>query len=460
MMQVGYRKVAQQQTFHNISYLLLSLPLGISYFVLVLVGIVLTVLNVLIIGIPLILLFVAGIWRVAAFEHMLSRKLLHVQIAPMATPFPAQATRLQRFLIHMRRPVTWKSLGYLFLKFPFGIFSFVITIVFLVLSLALSLVACILTVLAAPFFLIYAIATSNSNLNGAALRRNLPVIITMGGLTLLPISVLNIIATLWGQFAQTMLGMNQNALRLAEATAMAERERAKAEQAEQGRRELIMNVSHDLRTPVASIRGHLEALLLADQEDPETQHTYLQIAHRETLRLGTMVEDLLALARNDSHELRLQIETIDAGIIIEEVYQAMMPLARRERQISLVRELPLHVPKILADSQRLRQVLLNLVRNAITYTPDGGIVAISLAPTEDRYVVITVADTGIGIEPEEQQQIFERFYRTDSSRTRSSGGFGLGLAIVQNFVSAMGGSISVQSVPGEGSSFHIQLKAA
>lgn len=460
MMQIGYRKVVQQQTFHNIGYLLLGLPLGIGYFVLVLIGIVLTFLNILIIGIPLILLFVAGVWRVAAFEHMLSSKLLHIQIAPMATPFPAQATRLQCFMIHMRRPVTWKSLGYLFLKFPFGIFSFVITIVFLVLSLVLSLVSSILAFIVMPFLLIYAVAASNSNLNGAVIRRNLPMIITAGGLTLLPISILNIIATLWGQFAQTMLGMNQNALRLAEVTEIAERERAKAEQAEQSRRELIMNVSHDLRTPVASIRGHLEALLLADQQDPETRHSYLQIAHRETLRLGNLVEDLLALARNDSHELRLQIETIDAGAIIEEVYQAMMPLARRERQISLVRELAPQRPMIQADSQRLRQVLLNLVRNAITYTPDGGIVAISLAPTDGQYVVITVTDTGIGIEPEEQQQIFERFYRTDSSRTRSSGGFGLGLAIVQDFVIAMGGTIAVQSVPGEGSSFHIHLKAA
>ncbi|GCE26361.1 hypothetical protein KDA_18450 [Dictyobacter alpinus] len=460
MMQIEYSQDKGTQLYRNIGYHMLALPLGILYFVLVLIGVVLTTLNILLIGIPLIMLFTAGIWRVAAFERMLSSKLLNIQIAPMAAPFPTHATRLQRFLIHIRRAGTWKSLAYLFLKFPFGIFSFVITLISLVLCLLLCLCSSIITFLVSPFVLLYVIVASDNNLNGVVIRRNLPRIITAGGLALLPINIINGLAILWGHFAQTMLGMNQNAIRLAEVTAIAELERTRAEQAEQSRRELIMNVSHDLRTPVASIRGHLEALLLSSEEDPETLHTYLQIAHRETLRLGTMVEDLLSLARNDSHELSLRIERIDAGAIIEEVYQAMMPLARRERQISLVKELPAQAPGIMADSQRLRQVLLNLVRNAITYTPDGGIVAISLEVMSSQDVMITVADTGIGIEPEEQEQIFERFYRTDSSRTRSSGGFGLGLSIVHDFVTAMGGTIVVKSVPGEGSSFHIHLKAA
>jgi two-component system, OmpR family, phosphate regulon sensor histidine kinase PhoR len=113
---------------------------------------------------------------------------------------------------------------------------------------------------------------------------------------------------------------------------------------------------------------------------------------------------------------------------------------------------------VLADRQRLAQVLLNLVRNAITYTPAGGIVSISLERANDAQIALTVADTGIGIPPEDLERVFERFYRTDASRARSTGGFGLGLAIVRDLVTAMGGSISAESVVGEGTRFRLLLQ--
>ena len=116
------------------------------------------------------------------------------------------------------------------------------------------------------------------------------------------------------------------------------------------------------------------------------------------------------------------------------------------------------LPPVLADRQRLIQVLLNLVRNAITYTPDGGIVSISLHQADEEYMTLLVSDTGIGIPPEEQELIFERFYRTDASRSRRSGGAGLGLTIARDLVVAMGGSISVESVVGEGSTFRVFLQ--
>ncbi|GCE18609.1 sensor histidine kinase [Dictyobacter kobayashii] len=463
MSQKLQRQRHQAQTSINIGYLLLSFPLGICYFILIVMGIIVTALNLFLIGIPLLILFMSAIWKIAAFERQLVIRWLHVSIAPMAAPFPAQASRIQRGLLHLRRTVTWKSILYLFLKFPFGILAFYVTLVFLILCLALCLISAILGLLVAPFVYFYMAVASNSTLDSKAAGKYIKNVLTGAGMAFFPLIAINFLASLWSQFAQAMLGMNENAMRLAEATALAERERLKAERAEQSRRELIMNVSHDLRTPVASIRGHLEALLLSSNEQtlsPAMLYDYLQIAHRETMRLGVLVEDLLSLARNDSHELRLQIDTIDAGAVIEEVYQIMMPLARRERKISLIREIPPQLPAISADRQRLIQVVLNLVRNAITYTPDGGIVAISLQQTETQYITLSVADTGIGISQEEQQHIFERFYRTDASRTRSSGGFGLGLAIVQDFIQAMGGTISVESTPGVGSTFHLQLKIA
>jgi len=118
------------------------------------------------------------------------------------------------------------------------------------------------------------------------------------------------------------------------------------------------------------------------------------------------------------------------------------------------------LPLILADRQRLVQVLLNLIRNAITYTPQGGIVSITAEQVDAGYLALVVADTGIGIPTDDLERVFERFYRADTSRARASGGFGLGLAIVRDLVNAMGGSITVESEVGEGSCFRVLLRVA
>jgi signal transduction histidine kinase len=295
------------------------------------------------------------------------------------------------------------------------------------------------------------------------LKQWLLLSLTAYGLVLFPLPVFNTLAGLWGQFATVMLGMSTSALRVAEAEQIARQERAKAERAEQSRRELIVNVSHELRTPVASIRGHLESLLLSSESEdrsltPEALHNYLEIVYRESTRLGMLVDDLLSLARNDASELRVDIAAVNASEIVEEVYQTLMPLARRQRQITLIRTVTPSLPAVQADRRRLHQVLLNLVRNAITYTPDGGIVSIMLLPVESGEVELQVADTGIGIPEADLTRIFERFYRTDASRARTSGGFGLGLAIVRDFVLAMGGSVSVESKVDEGTCFHVLLR--
>jgi two-component system phosphate regulon sensor histidine kinase PhoR len=244
---------------------------------------------------------------------------------------------------------------------------------------------------------------------------------------------------------------------------MAEQARVRAEQADQRRRELVVNVSHELRTPVASIAGHVESLLLATEEGtiappPTTLYNYLSIVHHEIERLGMLVDDLLSLARAETGELHLDITEVVASEVIEEVYQALMPLAHRERHVTLVRGVAPNLPPVMADRQRLAQVLLNLVRNAITSTPAGGIVEMSLEQPDTSHLVLVVADNGIGISTTDLENIFERFYRVDTSRTRTSGGFGLGLAIVHDLVTAMGGSISVKSEIGQGSRFCVMLQ--
>jgi two-component system phosphate regulon sensor histidine kinase PhoR len=278
------------------------------------------------------------------------------------------------------------------------------------------------------------------------------------------------LAWVWTQFARVTLGMSEAELQLAQARETATRAQVQAARAEQSRRELIVNVSHELRTPIASIRGHVESLQMAAEETSEADGTtvgsttspaelqdYLAIISRESERLSALVDDLLSLARADAGELKLDLRPTVVGEVVEEVYESLAPLARREREVTLVRQVAPDLPAVIADRQRLAQVLLNLVRNAITYTPTGGIVSLEAKQVDAGHVALTVTDTGMGISPEDQDRIFERFYRTDASRARASGGFGLGLAIVRDLVQAMGGTVTVQSVEGEGSRFQATL---
>ncbi len=335
-------------------------------------------------------------------------------------------------------------------------------------SLAMAAIALVSWLVMLPVAYLLNLASGTLGGVGAALLALLgpPLAIV---LFLASLHGLNLLAGGYGALARVMLGDSDTARRLQETEALAERQQAKAERAEQSRRELIVNVSHELRTPAASIRGHVDSLLLAadtvepDAPAPPELKRYLSIVHRETERLNALVDDLLALARAESGELRLEIqpaEAVEIVEIVEEVYETLAPLARRQREVTIVREVESGLPRVLADRQRLSQVLLNLVRNAITYTPAGGIVSIALSRSGPDNAALTVADTGVGIPPEELDRVFDRFYRTDSSRTRTSSGFGLGLAIVRDLVEAMGGVVTAESTPGEGSAFHVHLPIA
>jgi two-component system phosphate regulon sensor histidine kinase PhoR len=459
----------QKQTYLNILYLLISFPLGIFYFVALITGISVGISTAFIwIGLPI--LFVTVImWRgFAAFERLLVIHQLHIDVLPMSYPDPTPKSWWQRFKAYLSNRVTWTSLIYLFLDFVFGIFAFTITTTLLALSLSFLLgwLAYLIDTAIYNAFGPYTSYEFFIKINGQIepWAMTIFLLIMVVGIFLLigSLHLLNGIAYAWGQFARIMLGMNNTELQLAEARAIATREHHKAERSEQSRRELIVNVSHELRTPIASIRGHIESLQMAAEQNPTPasaeQSTYLEIVQREADRLSALIDDLLALARAEAGELRLEVTTIQAGEVVEEIYQSLAPLARRERQITLVRNAPANLPPVQADRQRLMQVLLNLVRNAISYTPAGGIVSLMLEQADAGHIAITVADTGIGIPPEDLKRVFDRFYRTDASRARATGGFGLGLSIVRDLVNAMGGSISVTSTVGEGSQFRVLLR--
>jgi two-component system, OmpR family, phosphate regulon sensor histidine kinase PhoR len=475
-----FRVLWEKQTYLNLLYLLVSFPLGIFYCVFLLLGLIssLSTTTTAVLGVFVLLLVIFVWWRLARFERNLAMRWLHVEIRPMAPSHKEGLSRSERFRAHLTNAVTWKSLAYLFLKFPLGTISFVVIINMFVLTLVFTVFSLLIGLLVMPFlYLFRAISRRRGELREARTSGEGMVVdrvclflllsITGFGFVLIAFHVLNALAYVSGQFARVMLGLSDTSTRLAQANALAEQERAKAERADQSRRELIVNVSHELQTPIASIRGHVESLLMEMEEeeggnapDPAELRDYLNIVHREAEQLSTLVEDLLSLARMDSDELHLDVVPIVAGEVVEEVYGTMAPLARRERQVTLIRKVAPMLPLILADRQRLVQVLLNLIRNAITYTPQGGIVSITVERADTNYLALVVADTGIGIPNDDLERVFERFYRTDTSRARTSGGFGLGLAIVRDLVNAMGGSMTVESKVGEGSCFRVLLRIA
>jgi signal transduction histidine kinase len=454
-----------KQSYRNIFYLLLSFPLGLCYFVILVPGILLGVGTLIIwIGVPILCALVALWWQFAAFERFLATRWLHVRIAPMSVGVPRPAGWWQRFGVRLSDRMTWKTLTYLLLKLPVSLCCFVFAVALPVLSLGLMITGFVLGLLTAPFYTLGVAILESENPSRRVLRY-LSLALSAFGLNVVSLHVLNALAALQGWMARGLLGMSDTAWSLEEAKARAEQERARAEQAEQRRRELVVNVSHELRAPVASISGHLESLLLTTGEGattppPNKLHDYLSVAYQEARRLGTLVDDLLSLARMEAHELHLTLGDVDASAVVEEVYQTLLPLAQRERQVTLVRGAQPDLPLVQADRQRLVQVLTNLVRNAITATPEGGIVSLSLESADAQHLALIVEDSGVGIPADELQRIFERFYRTDTSRSRSTGGFGLGLAIVHDLVSAMGGTLSVESTVGQGSRFCVVLRTS
>jgi two-component system, OmpR family, sensor kinase len=233
---------------------------------------------------------------------------------------------------------------------------------------------------------------------------------------------------------------------------------------------LIADVSHELRTPLTTVQGNIELLRRTNFTTPaeperaaiasEMLQEVLKEVEGETTRMSNMISDLLLLAQADSGALQLQLEPVEVDTLLLDVYRQARRSADRIKgphglDIRLGSE---DQAMVLGDRERLRQLLLNLVDNAIKYTPAGGTITLSLENAEG-WVKIMVQDTGIGVSPQDQEHIFERFYRTDRARSREMGGSGLGLSIVQWIAQAHKGRVTISSKPQEGSTFGVWLPA-
>lgn len=218
------------------------------------------------------------------------------------------------------------------------------------------------------------------------------------------------------------------------------------------RKDFVANVSHELKTPITSIRGFSETLLDEDLNDKETARHFLGIINEESKRLQTLIQDLLTLSKLEKDESHILLSTIDLSDIINEVIPVLCQHAKQK-------DITLHIKsennlKFSADLARVKQVLINLLENAINYTPKGGEVTL-LSEEQEDFIHIMVKDTGIGIPNDALSRVFERFYRVDKARSRNTGGTGLGLAIVKHIVELHRGKIEIESEVNVGSTFHI-----
>lgn len=230
------------------------------------------------------------------------------------------------------------------------------------------------------------------------------------------------------------------------------------------RRDFVANASHELRTPVATVRSAAETLEHEALDDPAAARRFVSIISRNAARLQRLVEDLLDLSRLESGEYKLDLRPVEVEPVAARITSLFRERAEA-RRIRLDVDLPPDLPPVLADARALEQVLTNLVDNAIKYGLEGGEVCIGAhlaagTAAESSRVRLWVRDSGPGIEPSHLPRLFERFYRVDAGRSRELGGTGLGLAIVKHLAEAMAGTVGVVSMPGRGSTFHVQLKVA
>ena len=223
---------------------------------------------------------------------------------------------------------------------------------------------------------------------------------------------------------------------------------------DQSRSQFVSNASHELKTPLTTMKILLENLIYQPDMPAELRGEFMQDMNHEIDRLTNVVTDLLTLTQADSHQTPLQIERTDLSALVEDALHLLRPAAEKRDQAlnSAI------APNIIVecDPGKMRQIVTNLVDNALKYTPDGGEITARLTD-QGETVALAVTDNGVGIPADDQAHIFDRFYRVDKARSRATGGTGLGLAIVRQMVTMHGGEISVASAPGEGSTFTVTL---
>ena len=228
--------------------------------------------------------------------------------------------------------------------------------------------------------------------------------------------------------------------------------------AERMRRDLIGNISHDLRSPLTSLQASLETMVMKEpQLTADERRSFLSISLRNASSLQKLVEELFEMAKLDARQAPLKREPLQIAELAQDVTLKLVPQAEKagvSLSVDMARELPL----VACDIGMIERVLTNLIDNALRYTPAGGSVRVGLAPLNGG-VRLSVSDTGAGIDPEDLPHVFDRFYRADKSRDRATGGAGLGLAIARQIVELHGGALEVDSRPGEGTRFSFTLEA-
>jgi len=230
------------------------------------------------------------------------------------------------------------------------------------------------------------------------------------------------------------------------------------ENLERVRTDFVANASHELKTPITAIRGLTETLLGDDEIEKETVTSFIERVHAQSLRLSQLVGDLMTISRLESSQAGEEFTRINFADLARQAVRAGQVTAEEKGQ-DLDAELPDTEVMVWGDRQNLSQLLDNLIDNAIKYTPNDGSITVKVSKDNEN-AILQVTDTGIGISPQFQQRVFERFYRVDKARSQSLGGTGLGLSIVKNIAEKHGGSIDVKSQLGSGSSFTIKLPLA
>ena len=227
---------------------------------------------------------------------------------------------------------------------------------------------------------------------------------------------------------------------------------------ERVRQDFVANVSHEFKTPLTAIQGFTETLLGGALDDPKNNVRFLHIIRNHAVRLARLTDDLLKLARIEAGKMEVEFFSVGLMELIEGCAETALMKANK-KQITLDIEIPPGLPPVRGDAELLKDVLQNLLDNAIQYTPNGGRIRVT-AEAGPRDATVTVADTGIGIPLADQERIFERFYRVDAARSREAGGTGLGLSIAKHIMEAHGGRLWVDSEVGKGSRFCFSIPLA